>query len=88
MKDLPKIFKNKIENINNNKTISREKKDDIDINSKITELFKDKQLYKKDLIITTDKDYVKRILLRREDYLISMENEKIKISDIKDIRYK
>lgn len=88
MKDLPKIFKNKIENINNNKTISREKNDDIDINSKITELFKDKQLYKKDLIITTDKDYVKRILLRREDYLISMENEKIKISDIKDIRYK
>ena len=87
MKELPKIFANKIDNIKNNKTISREK-ENVDIKSKIAELFQDKELYKKDLLITTDKEYVKRILLKKDNYLISMQNEKINIDDIKDIKYK
>lgn len=87
MKELPKIFANKIDNIKNNKTVSRES-EKIDIKSKIDELFQDKELYKKDLLITTDKEYVKRILLKKDNYLISMQNEKINIDDIKDIKYK
>lgn len=87
MKELPKIFANKIDNIKNNKTVSKEK-EKIDIKSKIDELFQDKELYKKDLLITTDKEYVKRILLKKDNYLISMQNEKINIDDIKDIKYK
>ena len=87
MKELPKIFANKIDNIKNNKTVSREN-EKIDIKSKIDELFQDKELYKKDLLITTDKEYVKRILLKKDNYLISMQNEKINIDDIKDIKYK
>lgn len=87
MKELPKIFANKIDNIKNNKTVSKEN-EKIDIKSKIDELFQDKELYKKDLLITTDKEYVKRILLKKDNYLISMQNEKINIDDIKDIKYK
>lgn len=101
MKDLPKVFANKIDKkIENNKTYSiskneekveeRKFKIEKNINQKINEIFSSpKYVYKADVIITTNEGILeKRIIGKNRNNLITMDNELIDIGQIKDIKYK
>lgn len=105
MKDLPKVFHNKIEkNITNNEMIyySDKKKSDSNfdhtnknerkknINQKINQIFSSSNyIYKANVEISlNDKKIIKRIIGRNKEYLITMDNELIKIDDIIDIKFK
>ena len=101
MKDLPKVFHNKIDKqLNNNENIyygsgtelkisNEEKKNtkEKSVSQKINEIFSSqKYVYKTNVIITLkDKQIRKRRIGRNKDYIITMDNELIKISDIIDI---
>ena len=101
-KKIPKVFANKIDKkIENNETYSYTRNDDIfkekntkednlDINSKINNIFKSSgYIYKIDVNIKLKDGIVdKRIIGKRNGYLITMDNELIKISDILDITIK
>lgn len=85
-KNLPKVFKNSIDKkINNNKSFfygDTEKKKEIDINN----FFKQNTIYRKEVKITLENEVVtKKIIGRSLDHLITMDNELIKIKDIKKI---
>lgn len=98
MNELPKVFHNKInkeiknnENIfysNNTREINEEKKDNKNIIQKINEIFSSSNyIYKANVeIVMNDKTIHKRIIGRNKDYIITMDNELIKISDIIDIK--
>ena len=97
MKELPKVFQNKIDKkINNNESFyysnlkdnSIEPQDSKTIIQKINEIFSSPNyVYKANVEITLkDKVLNKRIIGRNKDYIITMDNELIKISDIVDIK--
>lgn len=104
MKELPKIFANKIEKeMNNNRTYSisnNEEKKQIEeykgikigknINQKINDIFASPSyVYKADVIITTDEgELTKRIIGKNGNNLITIDNELINIDKINDIRFK
>ena len=105
MKDLPKVFHNKIEkNITNNEMIYYSDKKKVDsnfdhtnkneikknINQKINQIFSSSNyIYKANVEISlNDKKIIKRIIGRNKEYLITMDNELIKIDDIIDIKFK
>ena len=100
-KKLPKVFAGKInKDINNNekyavskneeKTIIEEKQIGKNINQKINDIFSSyRYVYKADVVITTNEgDFVKRIIGKNGNNLITYDNELINISDIKDIKFK
>ena len=85
-KNLPKVFKNTIDKkINNNKTFAygdNNKKKEIDINN----FFKQNTIYRKEVKITLENEVVKKKIIGRSlDRLITIDNELIKIDDIKKI---
>ena len=85
-KNLPKVFKNTIDKkINNNKTFAygdNNKKKEIDINN----FFKQNTIYRKEVKITLENEVVKKKIIGRSlDHLITIDNELIKIDDIKKI---
>ena len=99
MKELPKVFHNKIDKkINNNRNFyysngdKQEKnetpKDNKTIIQKINEIFASPNyVYKANVEITlSDRKITKRIIGRNKDFIITMDNELIRISDIKDIK--
>ena len=99
MKELPKVFKNKLDKkINNNDLIfySSKNENKIETNErpqkniiqKINEIFSSPNyIYKAYVEITLkDQKIVKRIIGRNKDYIITMDNELIKIGDIIDIK--
>ena len=101
MKNLPKVFQNKInKQINNNNTIyysndtkevqedKKELKSKKTVSQKINEIFSSPNyIYKTNVeIIMSDKNVIKKIIGRNKEYIITMDNELIKISDIKDIK--
>lgn len=101
-KDLPNIFANKIEKtINNNKKYSVSKNEEEiittkqkpimekNINQKINEIFNSpRYVYKAKVYIkTNDVEMTKQIVGRNGNSLITIENELINISDIKDIKF-
>ncbi len=98
MKDLPKVFHNRIDKkINNNKSVfysnSREsnKIEEIDsktVQQKINDIFSSPNyVYKANVDITLkDKKITKRIIGRNKDYIITMDNNLIPIKDIIDIK--
>ena len=97
MKDLPKVFHNKIDKkINNNKTVyysNSNEDDDITVDSKtvqqkINEIFSSPNyVYKANVDITLkDKKITKRIIGRNKNYIITMDNDLIPINDIIDIK--
>ena len=99
MKDLPKVFHNKIDKkINNNESVfySSNKKtnngndsaDSRNVIQKINSIFSSPNyVYKANVEITLkDKTITKRIIGRNKDYIITMDNNLIAISDIVDIR--
>ena len=104
MRELPKVFANKIDKkIENNKSycISKneekveEKSDrtykiEKNINQKINEIFTSpRYVYKADVIITTNEgDMEKRIIGKDGNSLITIDNELISIDRIIDIKYK
>lgn len=99
MKDLPKIFHNKIDKkIDNNKTVyysnskdenrSIIKEDNRTIQRKINDIFSSPNyVYKANVEITLkDKKVTKRIIGRNKNYIITMDNTLIPINDIIDIK--
>ena len=95
-KKLPKLFQNEInQNINNNKNIfySRNVEDDyendtINIRQKINDIFSSiNYVYSAKVDIFFDSSVkTTKIIGRNKDYLITIDNERIYISDIKDIK--
>lgn len=99
MKELPKVFKNKINKpINNNEKVfysnnkaevtKQETVDGKNINQKINSIFSSPNyIYKANVEITLkDKVINKRIIGRNKNYIITMDNELIPIVDILDIK--
>lgn len=95
MKELPKVFANKIDDsINNTQDIfygsdrfSKIKKDDISIIKKINNIFSSSNhVYKSKVkIILRDKEVEKTIVGKNNTNLITIDGELIKIIDILDI---
>ncbi|MEG1146740.1 MAG: hypothetical protein RSE21_04845 [Bacilli bacterium] len=94
MKKLPKVFQNTVikNNMNNKKYVYGEnnepsKTNPISIQKKISEIFKSsKYIYKMDVEIQLENKVInKKIIAKTKDYLLTMENEKIMINEIKDI---
>lgn len=100
MKDLPKVFQNNIDKkFNNNSSVyyssndnrslnTEEVKDNRTILQKINEIFSSPNyVYKANVEITLkDKKVTKRIIGRNKDFIITMDNTLIPISDIVDIK--
>lgn len=96
MKDLPKVFHNRLDKkFNNNESIyysDRDVKDDTIDNrtvlQKINDIFASPNyVYKANVEITLkDKKINKRIIGRNANYLITMDNNLIPITDIIDIK--
>ena len=97
MKDLPKVFHNKInKKINNNSNVfyssnknsSEDKSNEKNIIQKINQIFSSPNyVYKANVEITLkDKKIEKRIIGRNRNYIITMDNDLIPIVDIIDIK--
>ena len=100
MKDLPKVFQNNIDKkFNNNSSVyyssndnrslnTEEVKDNRTILQKINDIFSSPNyVYKANVEISLkDKKVTKRIIGRNKDFLITMDNTLIPISDIVDIK--
>ena len=99
MKELPKVFRNEInKNIDNNKKVyysqnesSRElpkEQSGKNVQQKINEIFSSPNyVYKANVeIVLKDKTVSKRIIGRNKNYIITMDNELILITDIVDIK--
>jgi len=98
-KKIPKVFANKFDKkIENNATYSVTRNDEFsfrenskqDINFKINQIFKSANyVYKVDVEIKLKEGVInKRIIGKKNGYLITMDNELIKIDDILDINTK
>ena len=97
MKDLPKVFHNKIDKkFNNNERVYYGNgentkdfvEDSINVLQKINEIFASPSyVYKANVEITLkDKKVTKRIIGRNKNYIITMDNDLIPITDILDIK--
>ena len=96
MKDLPKVFHNKIDKkIDNNRSVfyssnryEEEVQDTRSVLQKINEIFASPNyVYKANVEITLkDKKVTKRIIGRNKNYIITMDNDLIPISEIVDIK--
>ena len=97
MKELPKVFHNKIDKkFDNNRSVfysNNTYEDDRSVDTrtvlqKINEIFSSPNyVYKANVEITLkDKKATKRIIGRNKNYIITMDNDLIPISDIVDIR--
>ena len=97
MKELPKVFHNKIDKkFDNNRNVfysSNTYEEDRSVDTrtvlqKINEIFSSPNyVYKANVEITLqDKKVTKRIIGRNKNYIITMDNDLIPISDIVDIR--
>ena len=96
MKELPKIFHNNInKDFKNNSNVfyssERNKEENIDnrnVLQKINDIFSSPNyVYKANVeIVLKDKTVNKRIIGRNKNYIITMDNELIPVSDIIDIK--
>ena len=98
-KDLPGIFAGNVEknmtnkeySVTNNTEVKEEKinKIELNINQKINAIFSSPNyVYKADVLITTNEgEFIKRIIGKSGNNLITMENELINIDNIKDIKF-
>lgn len=97
MKELPKVFHNKIDKkFDNNRSVfysnnTYEEDRSVDTRTvlqKINDIFSSPNyVYKANVEITLkDKKVTKRIIGRNKNYIITMDNDLIPISDIVDIR--
>ena len=94
-KKLPKVYGLNVEHDTNsnvaytksNEEIREYKKDEKNVHQKIKDMFNCvNYIYKIDVLIKTKEGTInKRIVGRNSDYLITMDNEQIPISDILDI---
>ncbi len=102
MKDLPKVFHNKIDKkFDNNRSVyyssngdgndivdNTQVRDSKTVLQKINEIFSSPNyVYKANVDITLkDKKVTKRLIGRNKNYIITMDNDLIPIDDIVDIR--
>lgn len=96
MKDLPKVFHNKIEKkIENNRSVfyssnnyDEKPTDTRSVPQKINDIFSSPSyVYKANVEITLkDKKVTKRIIGRNKNYIITMDNDLIPIDNIVDIK--
>ena len=91
--ELPKVFHSVNKKFDNNKAVFYSKNNVESVNKKtiyqkINDIFSSPNyIYKANVEISLkDKIIVKRIIGRNKDYLITMDNDLIKISDILDIK--
>lgn len=91
--ELPKVFHSVNKKFNNNKAVfysknSAESENKKTIYQKINDIFSSPNyIYKANVEISLkDKIIVKRIIGRNKEYLITMDNDLVKISDILDIK--
>lgn len=100
MKQIPKVFANKIEKKldNNNtyykgrgeeKSIKLEKKDTQSVEQKINQIFSSpRYVYRAEVEITLiDRTVIKKIIGKNKENLITIDNEIIPINDILDIKF-
>lgn len=88
MKDLPHIYRGEVKN-NNNIKVAHSSNEERSINPKIVinDLFKKNHIYKQEVFIETlDKSFNTKIIGRTESHIITINNEVIKIEDIKNIK--
>lgn len=97
MKELPKVFHNIDKKFNNNSSVfygkgerNNEVVDSRNVLQKINDIFSSpKYVYKANVEITLkDKTVTKRIIGRNKNYIITMDNDLIPITDIIDIKSK
>lgn len=96
MKELPKVFHNNVnKDFKNNSNVfyssERNKEENIDARNvlqKINDIFSSPNyVYKANVeIVLKDKTVNKRIIGRNKNYIITMDNELIPVTDIVDIR--
>lgn len=101
MKDLPKVFRNNVDkkftnnnsvyysnNDTRNTSVNEEIKDGKTVLQKINEIFASPNyVYKANVEITLkDRKVTKRIIGRNKNYIITMDNMLIPVSDIIDIK--
>lgn len=97
-KKLPRVFANRIDKkINNNESYyvakdekeKPKKKDNINVGVKINKIFNStRYVYKANVVIElNDKTVTKKVIGKNDDSLITIDNELIPISDIKDIYF-
>ncbi len=90
--ELPKVFHNNNKKFTNNKSVFYSKNNnEVDIKNiyqKINDIFSSPNyIYKANVEISLkDKTIIKRIIGRNKDYLITIDNDLIKINDILDIK--
>ena len=91
--ELPKVFHSVNKKFNNNRAVfysknSAESENKKTIYQKINDIFSSlNYIYKANVEISLkDKIIVKRIIGRNKEYLITMDNDLVKISDILDIK--
>lgn len=84
-KELPKIYKGKV-NINSNRSVAHGVQNIKNPKDVITELFKKNKIYKQNVEIETNNNKFKtKIIGRTNEHIITIDNEVIKIDDIKNI---
>ena len=98
MKKLPKVFQTEIKKINNNKKVYdssydkteiKKEEQSLSVKDKIKELVKDNNyIFNKEVtLIYNDKEITCNIAGIVNNHIITMDNEIIKINDLKDIKY-
>lgn len=95
MSKKPKVFQNIInKELNNNHTVSVTRSNEViskkDVNEKIREILNSKNyIYKAKVSITTQQGIIERqIIGKKDDYLMTIDNELIPIANIIDIQRK
>lgn len=86
-KELPNIFRGEVKNNNNLKVAHGVKEiNDISPRKKINDMFKKNKMYKQEVEIETEDNKLQtKIIGRTEDHIITINNNVIKIDNIKRI---
>lgn len=88
MKNLPHIYRGEVKT-NNNIKVSHTPNEEKKVNPKIiiNDLFKKNHIYKQEVFIeTNNKELNTKIIGRTDSHIITINNEVIKIDDIKNIK--
>ncbi len=81
--ELPRLYKGNVRNTSNRNVAYGLKEKEENVESKINKLFRQNEIYRQDVIFSTEKkEYNTKIIGRTKDHIITLENEVIRIKDI------